>query len=77
MRLSPTAIVFAVACIVFSAGAAGADAGSNDPGGKVLLVWVWLLPVSGVLALSAYLVAATQVNRSFAAAAARRKLRNQ
>lgn len=57
--------------------AIGSNADSNDPGGKVLLVWVWLLPFSGLLALGAYLIAVTQVNRSFAAAAARRKRRTQ
>jgi hypothetical protein len=51
--------------------AIGSGAANNDPGGKVLYVWVWLLPISGVLCIVAYVVVIGQLNRSFAAAAAR------
>lgn len=52
--------------------AIGSGAASNDPGGKVLLVWLWLLPLSGILCLAAYVVVIRQLNESLAAAAARR-----
>jgi hypothetical protein len=45
---------------------------SQDPQGKVLFVWLWLLPASGVLSITAYLLVMAQMNRSWAAAAVRR-----
>jgi hypothetical protein len=51
--------------------AIGSGAASNDPDGKVLLVWVWLLPIAGVLCIAAYVIVMGQMNRSWAAAAAR------
>jgi hypothetical protein len=74
MRLSLTAFVSACVAALSSTGIASAatDATSNDPEGKVLLVWVWLLPISGVLCIAAYVVVMAQMNRSWAAAAARR-----
>ncbi len=74
MRFSLAAVVSAFACALSSTGIASAatDVTSNDPEGKVLLVWVWLLPISGILCIAAYFVVIGQMNRSWAAAAARR-----
>jgi hypothetical protein len=55
--------------------AVGARAANNDPGGNVLLVWVWLLPLSGALCIAAYMYVNSLVNRSIAASAARRGVR--
>jgi hypothetical protein len=43
--------------------AAGAGAASQDPQGKILYLWVWLLPISGVLCLLAYIFATGEVMR--------------
>jgi hypothetical protein len=74
MRLSLTAFVSAFVAALSCTGIASAatDAISNDPEGKVLLVWVWLLPISGILCIAAYVFVMGQMNRSWAAAAARR-----
>jgi hypothetical protein len=51
---------------------AESGAASQDPEGKVLFVWLWLLPVSGALCITAYFLVMAEMNRSWAAAAARR-----
>ncbi len=55
-----------------SSSAIGEGAASNDPDGKILLVWVWLLPLSGGLSIAAYIYVTRQVNRSFGEAEARK-----
>jgi hypothetical protein len=52
--------------------AVGSSAGSQDPRGKLLYLWVWLLPISGIVSLIAYVYVNGLVNRSFALAKRRR-----
>jgi hypothetical protein len=80
MRLSPNAALVASVCALLTtgvAGAAGADevgagVASNDPNGQVLFVWLWLLPLSGILCIVAYVFVINVMNASIAKSAAQR-----
>ncbi len=58
-------LAFALTGIAGAADSVSTAVLSGDPQGRVLLLWLWLLPVGGFFCVAGFIVATTQINLDY------------